>query len=93
LIEFKSAEIAEGKYYVLLGVVLFLETDNSKWQEKNYATGKYNRLDGRTRCIFDNGTESTMLLRSLTKALRLDGFAISETIEASNNMVQVSLLK
>jgi len=89
LIEFKSAEIAEGKYYVLLGVVLFLETDNSKWQEKNYATGKYNRLDGRTRCIFDNGTESTMLLRSLTKALRLDGFAISETIEASNDIVQV----
>ena len=30
-----------------------------------------------------------MLLRSLTKALRLDGFAISETIEAPNGTIQV----
>ena len=39
-------------------------------------------MDGRTLCIFDNGTESRMLYRSLVKALQVDGFLISEHKEA-----------
>ncbi|APM50640.1 hypothetical protein BS615_18475 [Acinetobacter baumannii] len=43
------------------------------------------RKDGRTRTIFENGTESTMLYRSLAKALYNDGRIVSETNEQANS--------
>lgn len=79
LVEFKGQEdLVEGRYFVLRGVVFYLEVDNASLTEKTYAGQVYRRKDGRTRCIFDNGTESTMLFRSLTNAMRIDGFGISE---------------
>ena len=77
--EFKGQEdLVEGRYFVLRGVVFYLEVDNASLTEKTYAGQVYRRKDGRTRCIFDNGTESTMLFRSLTNAMRIDGFGISD---------------
>ena len=55
--------------------------DKLKVDPKTYESGTYNRLDGRTRCVFDNGTESNMLYRSLEKAMNIDGFCISEPID------------
>jgi hypothetical protein len=55
-----------------------LEVDAANLTEKTYQGQVYRRKDGRTRCIFDNGTESTMLFRSLTNAMRIDGFGISD---------------
>ena len=79
LVEFKGQEdLVEGHYFVLRGVVFYLEIDNANLTEKTYAGQVYRRKDGRTRCIFDNGTESTMLFRSLTNAMRIDGFGISD---------------
>lgn len=79
LVEFKGQEdLVEGRYFVLRGVVFYLEVDNASLTEKTYAGQVYRRKDGRTRCIFDNGTESTMLFRSLTNAMRIDGFGISD---------------
>jgi hypothetical protein len=79
LVEFKGQDdLAEGHYFVLRGVVFFLEVDNASLTEKTYDGQVYRRKDGRTRCIFDNGTESTMLFRSLTNAMRIDGFGISD---------------
>jgi hypothetical protein len=78
LIQFKSIEIEIGKFYVLNGIILYLEECNAIENQIPYKSGERIRLDGRTRCIFDNGTESTMLLRSLIKALEIDGFSISE---------------
>lgn len=71
-------DLVEGRYFVLRGVVFFLEVDAANLTEKTYQGQVYRRKDGRTRCIFDNGTESTMLFRSLTNAMRIDGFGISE---------------
>lgn len=85
LVEFKGQEeLIEGRYYVLRGVVFYLENDNASITEKTYAGQVYRRKDGRTRCIFDNGTESTMLFRSLTNAMRIDGFCISD-IQVNND--------
>lgn len=82
LVEFKGQEdLVEGRYFVLRGVVFYLEVDNASLTEKTYDGQVYRRKDGRTRCIFDNGTESTMLFRSLTNAMRIDGFGISEIQE------------
>jgi len=71
-------DLVEGRYFVLRGVVFLLEVDAADITEKTYQGEVYRRKDGRTRCIFDNGTESTMLFRSLTNAMRIDGFGISD---------------
>lgn len=79
LVQFNGQDdLLEGRYFVLRGVVFYLEVDNADLTEKTYQGQVYRRKDGRTRCIFDNGTESTMLFRSLTNAMRIDGFGISD---------------
>lgn len=78
LVEFKEENLKEGKFFVLRGILLFLEKSDNKETTFEFESGTRIRYDGRTRCIFDNGTESTMLYRSLYKALLQDGFEVSE---------------
>jgi hypothetical protein len=40
------------------------------------------RADGRTRCIFENGTESNMLMRSVEKSLYANGQVVSENADS-----------
>lgn len=89
LVEFKEGDLHEGRYYVLRGVVLYLEQNLAVKQKIEYMSGAKVRREGRTRCIFDNGTESSMLYRSLGKALKLDGFCISDLIEQSEGSVSI----
>lgn len=89
LVEFKEGDLCEGCYYVLRGVVLYLEQNLAVKQKIEYKSGAKVRREGRTRCIFDNGTESSMLYRSLGKALKLDGFCISDLIEQNENSVNI----
>lgn len=81
LVEYKRGALLDDHFYVLRGVTFLLFLDKLKVDPKTYESGTYNRLDGRTRCIFDNGTESNMLYRSLEKAMNIDGFCISEPLE------------
>jgi len=78
LTTFREQDLVVGKFFVLRGVLLYLEASNHEKQEFNYSSGTRIRKDGRTRCIFDNGTESDMLYRSLYKALLKDGFCVSD---------------
>lgn len=89
LVEFKEGDLHEGCYYVLRGVVLYLEQNLAVKQKIEYKSGAKVRREGRTRCIFDNGTESSMLYRSLGKALKLDGFCISDLIEQKEDSVSI----
>lgn len=89
LVEFKEGDLHEGCYYVLRGVVLYLEQNLAVKQKIEYKSGTKVRREGRTRCIFDNGTESSMLYRSLGKALKLDGFCISDLIEQNESSVSI----
>ena len=89
LVEFKEGDLHEGCYYVLRGVVLYLEQNLAVKQKIEYKSGAKVRREGRTRCIFDNVTESSMLYRSLGKALKLDGFCISDLIEQSESSVSI----
>ncbi len=75
--EFKDVEknLEEGKYYVLDGVLLFLEKDGSEDRQ----IGDRTRKDGRTITIFENGTISNMFYRSLAKALYNNGSIVSDT--------------
>ncbi len=78
LTKYDSADLREGSFYVLNGVLLYLESINGDVDKYEYVSGKRDRFDGRTLCIFDNGTQSEMLFRSLDKAMQLDGYSIGK---------------
>ena len=84
LILFKEAHLKEGRYYILDGILLFLEKIaepvTKVFHDKTQGTRK--RIDPRTRCIFENGLESDMYLRSLQKELYNNG---STVIESNKN--------
>lgn len=74
--------LKEGQFYIADGIMLFLERANLKREQENLKESTLNRKDGRTRIIFENGTLSNMLYRSLSKALyNGNGKMISNTYE------------
>ena len=72
LIKFNERFLEEGNFFILKGVMVYL---GKIYEAKK---DKFQKLDGRTLCIFENGTQSNMLMRSLGKGLFDDGYAISE---------------
>ena len=67
----KEQQIEEGSFFILKGILLYVAFVG----EKEVVNGKQN---ARLRCIFENGTESDMLLRSLAAELYKDGRRITE---------------
>lgn len=84
LIPFKQENLRPGDFYVHNGVLLFLENVDFEEEEKEFRSGKRVRKDGRTRTIFENGTESRMLYRSLYKAILANGKSITQNFEKVN---------
>lgn len=82
--------LVEGNYYILGGILLYLEKKETASISKTI-DGKRFREDGRTRCIFENGTESNMLSRSLAKALDLGGKTVTQTNDQINEEFQKNL--
>ena len=62
--------IQKGLFFVLKGVVGYV-SEVGKLQKQN------NKINARLHCIFENGTQSDMLLRSLSAELYKDGQVIS----------------
>jgi len=83
----KGESLIQGNYYILGGVLLYLESIDISSPEKTIE-GKRFRKDGRTRCIFENGTESNMLYRSLAKSLYHGGKIITQTEDYINKEFQ-----
>jgi hypothetical protein len=88
LIPFTESLLKAGNFYVNNGILLFLESVDYRKRIWKRGEKEQNRLrefeDGRTRTIFENGTESKMLLRSLAKALIMNGRAVTENIHKVN---------
>ena len=72
LIRFKEAHLAEGNYFVLGNVLLYLAYIN-KNAERRDSRG---RADDRTRCIFENGTENNVYQQTLAKSLYTEGYTV-----------------
>lgn len=70
--KFNEKQRVEGQFFVLSGVMLLLD------KIYNLERGPDGKLDGRTRLVFDNGTMSNMLFRSLTKRLFENGQHVSD---------------
>ncbi len=83
LIDFGEDNLREGSFYVHNGILMLLENINITKEEKTFKTGKRIRKDGRTRCIFENGTESNMLYRSVAKALYANGQVVAKSEKQS----------
>ena len=83
LIHYKESHLKEDRYYILDGILVYLEKiENNTIREFNDKTqGKRKRLDSRIRCIFENGLESNMYLRSLGKELHNNGSTVIHTNE------------
>lgn len=68
----KTASLEAGRFYVIGGMLVYLaEVGVTK---KNRSS----MLDGRTRCIYENGTENDILLETLRRNVLHDGFGVSE---------------
>jgi len=64
-------DIHQGSFFILKGVMVYIASK-----------GKTEKINGKTnarlRCIFENGTESDLLLRSLSRELYRNGRRITE---------------
>lgn len=85
LIDFKLGNLREGAYYIHNGVLFLVEKIDITKKEHYKPDGTRVREDGRTRCIFENGTESNMLKRSIEKLLYANGRVVTENVERVNN--------
>ena len=74
----KTATLAEGRFYFVSGQMLYLEKIGE------LSMGSNSMLNGRTRCIYENGTEADILLQTLRKNVVGDGYAVTELEEESN---------
>jgi hypothetical protein len=94
LLIFKEQDLKEGRYFVLDGILLFLEKVGSEKRIFNdKSKGQRVRADSRILCIFENGLESNMYLRSLQKLLYQNGSYVSETNEEAINIFNENLGK
>ena len=82
----KGEALIARNYYILGGVLLYLESVFFDSEEKSKSRTAHKK-DGRTRCIFENGTESNMLYRSLAKALYQGGKIVTQTEDQINRSV------
>ncbi|KKQ28003.1 MAG: hypothetical protein US42_C0003G0060 [Candidatus Magasanikbacteria bacterium GW2011_GWC2_37_14] len=74
LATFVENEMKQGDFFVLSGVLIYLEKIYDPYR------GNSQKINRRTRCIYENGTESSVLLRSLGKRLSDVGYAIKDNV-------------
>ncbi len=64
--EIKMTEIQKGEYFIVQGQIAYVAEVGEGFRTQ------YDRLDSRMRVIYDNGTESNLLMRSFQRALHRD---------------------
>ncbi len=67
----REQQIRPDTYYVLKGVLVYIAAAGARIKE-------HGRINARLRCIFENGTEADMLLRSLSSRLYRFGKMVTE---------------
>lgn len=68
----QEQQIKTGQYFILKGVMIYIAEKGELTKDKN------NKVNTRLRIIYENGTESDLLLRSLARELYRDGRRITE---------------
>ena len=78
LVDFKLSDLKDGNYYVHNGILFLLEKINKR---ENKSDLKDTHKDGRTRCVFENGTESNILFRTVGKNLANNGKSVTQNVD------------
>ncbi|MFB2589005.1 GIY-YIG nuclease family protein [Acinetobacter sp. c1-l78] len=87
IVEFKDAELDEGKFYFIDGVMVFLKkVDETKRHDDSLSFNTTRLKDGRTITIFENGTISNMYYRSLAKAIDKGGQKMVSDLDESEQL-------
>lgn len=81
---YSEKQLEPGTFFVQNGMLLYLDS------VQNLTKDKFDKFDGRTRVIFENGTESRMKYRSLGKILLEDGKAISAKVLNSSTQLDIN---
>lgn len=79
-----------GNFYLIDGVMLYLKEAKLEKAVRELKSGDRERIEGRTFTIFENGTYSNMLFRSLGKQIQKSGKLITNTLEDTNNELYVN---
>jgi hypothetical protein len=77
-------EIRERAFYVHRGLLTYVADEGERRIE-------HGRPNARLRCIFENGTEADLLLRSFASQLYRFGRQVTDPVEATNDAVEVQL--
>lgn len=71
-----AGKIRAGVFLVMNDLLGYVDKVESERTDQKFNSGDRRREDGRTRVIFENATESDLLLRSLEKAVLSDGYIL-----------------
>lgn len=82
LTKFSEPTLKVGKYFVEQGMIGYLAAFESEGKNK------LGRLDGRTRVIYENGSEADVKYRTITKNLSVDGYSIMDCSDMSTNELE-----
>lgn len=77
LVKFSEPNLKVGRYFVEQGIIGYLAAFEQE------AKNKLGRVDGRTRVIYENGSEADIKFRTITKNLSVDGYSIMDCSEIS----------
>ena len=81
LVKFKESSLKEGNFYVYNGIIMYLNKVDFSEEYETFPSGNRAQKNGRTQCIFENGTESNMLYRSAIRALYDNGKIITQNLD------------
>lgn len=82
LVPFKNEqEIKVDTFYVLRGVLTYVAAEGERRKERG-------RVNARLRCIFENGTEANLLLRSLASQLYRFGKQVTDPEEKTTEEIE-----
>jgi hypothetical protein len=79
LIKFSEPSLKVGRYFVEQGIIGYLAAF------ENEGKNKHGLKDGRTRVIYENGSEADIKFRTITKNLAVDGYTIVDTSEMTTD--------
>lgn len=75
LVKFSEPNLKVGRYFVEQGIIGYLAAFEQE------AKNNLGRVDGRTRVIYENGSEADIKFRTITKSLSVDGYSIIDCSE------------
>lgn len=86
--DFAQENLLIGKFYLADGMMLYLESADLEKKTMTSPSGTAERIDGRTVTIFENGTFSNLLFRSLGRLVQQKGKLITNTLESIDEDLQ-----